>query len=370
MKKIFWLAAESSGDLHASGVLRNLQDYDNFGIGGLEMEEAGFRSIFPFERFAVTGLTEVFKHLRFFAEVKKEIVKIFEDNPPDLVVLVDYPGLNLRIAREAKLRGIPVLYFICPKFWAWNYKRIHKLKKYTDMIASILPFEKEHFEKYNVNYEYVGNPIAEEISYEFTKAEFVKKFKLDKNKKLIGFFPGSRNNEISKMLPEFIRAAELLDSKNYEFLISKSEAVSSELFDSFISENNNVKIIKKYNYDQMKHCDFLVITSGTASLEAAIIGTPHIIVYKVNQVSYEVGVRLVKVKWLGLPNLIADRAILPELVQSEATAENIAGNIFEFTSDEQKYNQAKAELNKIKTLLGKHKTSEKTAKIIRKMLDE
>jgi len=341
MRKIFWIAAESSADLHTFGVINNLKEYENYGIGGTQMQKAGFRSIFPFERFAVTGLIEIFKHLIFFLRVKKKIINIFETTPPDLVVLVDYPGLNLRIAREAKLRGIPVLYFISPKFWAWNYKRIFKIKKYTDMIASILPFEEQYFKKYGIIYEYVGNPIAEEISFSITKKDFVNKYKLNKEKQIIGFFPGSRNNEISRLLPEFIKTVNLIPNKKFEFLISRSPAVDPDLFSSLIPQDMNIKIVEKMNYELMKYSDFLIIASGTASLEAAIIGTPHIIVYKVNPLSFEIGKHLIKINWLGLPNIIMNKTVVPELIQKDCNAENIIKHLQKFIDDKNKISSMK-----------------------------
>ena len=236
MKKvrIFWIAGENSGDLHASIVLKELKkrynNIENFGIGGEKMKSHSFRAIYPFERFSVMGFIEVIKHLAFFAGVEKRIKNIFKYIPPDLVVLIDYPGLNMRIAKLAKSYNIPVLYFIVPQFWAWKFKRIFKLQKYTDHIAYILPFEGKHFSKHNIDASFVGHPISEEISIKLSREEFAKKNDLDLNKKWLGFLPGSRNAELKNMLPEFVNAIDMFDSNKYEFLISQATSVSTILF--------------------------------------------------------------------------------------------------------------------------------------------
>ena len=247
-KRIFWIAGENSGDLHASIVLKELNkrfsNIENFGIGGEKMKSQGFRTIFPFERFAVMGFIEVVQHLTFFAGVEKQIKKTFKKNPPDLVILVDYPGLNMRIAKLAKQFHIPVLYFIVPQFWAWKYKRIFKLQKYTDHIAYILPFEGKHFSKHNIAASFVGHPISEEISIKLSKEEFAHKNDLDPNKKWLGFLPGSRNAEIKNMLPQFIDSIEMFDPDKYEFLISQATSVSTKLFQKILNRtNNNIKIV-------------------------------------------------------------------------------------------------------------------------------
>ena len=175
MKKIFWIAGEKSGDLHSSIVLKELQlqnkEYQHVGIGGPLMRKFGLKPMFPFDRFAVMGFIEVVKHLFFFVNVEKKIRQLFRENPPDLVVLVDYPGLNMRIAQQASKLGIPVLYFISPQFWAWKFKRIFKLKKLTDHLAYILPFEGKYFDKFGVKSTYVGHPIAQEIEIKINKKD-------------------------------------------------------------------------------------------------------------------------------------------------------------------------------------------------------
>ncbi|MCK5050681.1 MAG: lipid-A-disaccharide synthase [Candidatus Cloacimonetes bacterium] len=374
-KKIFWIAGENSGDLHASIVLKELNkrfsNIESFGIGGDNMKAYGFKAIYPFERFSVMGFIEVVKHLAFFARVEKHIKDIFKNDPPDLVVLVDYPGLNMRIAKLAKSYNIPVLYFIVPQFWAWKYKRIFKLQKYTDHIAYILPFEGKHFEKHNIDASFVGHPISEEININFSKEEFAQKNDLDLNKKWLGFLPGSRNAELKNMLPEFINAIEIFDSNKYEFLISKASSVLTKLFQRILSKTNkNIKIVKDMNYEMMKHCDFLTVTSGTATIETAFLGTPFIIVYKTSNSSYQIGKRFIKINKIGLPNIVIEKDIVPELIQDDVNGKNIHSTITDILSDVNTYNKISNELKALHVILGSKTPSTEVADIIGKMINE
>ena len=374
-KKIFWIAGENSGDLHASIVLKELNkqysNIENFGIGGEKMKSHGFRSIYPFERFSVMGFFEVIKHLAFFAGVEKHIKNIFQNKPPDLVILIDYPGLNMRIAKLAKSYNIPVLYFIVPQFWAWKYKRIFKLQKYTDHIAYILPFEGKHFNKHNIDASFVGHPISEEININLSKEKFAQKYDLDLNKKWLGFLPGSRNAELKKMLPEFINAIEKFDSNKYEFLISQASSVSKKLFQKILNNTNkSIKIIEEMNYEMMKHCDFLTVTSGTATIETAYLGTPLIIVYKTSNSSYQIGKRFIKIDKIGLPNIVIEKDIVPELIQQDVNGKNIHTKITDILSDKSKYNKIINELKALHDILGSKTPSTEVSAIIGKMINE
>ncbi|MDY6914768.1 MAG: lipid-A-disaccharide synthase [Candidatus Cloacimonadota bacterium] len=368
MKKIFWIAGENSGDLHAADVLKKMNDdqFYHFGIGGPKMQSQRLNSIFDFQRFAVMGFWEVVKHLKFFAQVNKKIKNIFqnENSKPDLVVLVDYPGLNMRIAKLAKRYKIPVLYYISPQFWAWKSKRIHQLKKYTDHIAYILPLEKDYFDKFHIPSTYVGHPIAEQIKLQLSKNEFAEKFGLDFSKKWIGFFPGSRQNEVTKLLPEFHKTISQLPYNKYEFIISRAHSLPKKYF----PKNSKSHYLENYNYEIMKYSSFIVAKSGTTSLETAYIGTPFIIVYKTSFISYFLGKRLIKIDKIGLPNIMMQKKIVPELIQKKANSKYITAKIQEFLQNKEKYNQLKTDLQQIQQIMEKRSASQKTAEIIKEML--
>ena len=374
-KRIFWLAGENSGDLHASIVLKALKkqykNIENFGIGGEKMVQNGFKSIFPFERFSVMGFIEVVKHLSFFVGVEKHIKEIFQNDPPDLVILVDYPGLNMRIAKLAKRFNIPTLYFIVPQFWAWKYKRIFKLQKYTDHIAYILPFEGKHFKKHNIAASFVGHPISEEININLTREELAGKFNLDPKKKWLGFMPGSRYAEIKKMLPQFIDAISRFDPDKYEFLVSQASSIStSQLKKIFNEKDSYIKIVKENNYEMMKHCDFLTVTSGTATIETAYLGTPFIIVYKTSQISYQIGKQFIKIDQIGLPNIVIEKDIVPELIQNDVNGKNLHNIILDILSDKEKYNQISTDLKALHDILGSKTPSTEVTAIIGRMINE
>ncbi|MDO9576964.1 MAG: lipid-A-disaccharide synthase [Candidatus Cloacimonadales bacterium] len=373
-KRIFWLAGENSGDLHASLVLQELTkrqpDWQNYGIGGLGMQLYGFHSLFPFARFSVMGFWEVLKHISFFLKVEKSIRNSFLKNPPDLVVLVDYPGLNMRIAKMASNMKIPVLYFISPQFWAWKYNRIFKMKKNTNHVAFILPFEEKYFKKHGVKASYVGHPIAEEIKIKFDKKQFAEKHELDVNKTWLGFLPGSRDNEIKKMLPIYLQTIKDFDPEKHEFLISKANSVSDKIFSKILqnAKNPNPVIIDSDRYEMMKHCDLLVVTSGTATIETAFIGTPFIIVYKTSKISYQLGKRFIKIDRIGLPNIVLDKCVVPELIQSEVNAVNIAEKMKNILHSESEYKQIMDDLRKLHEILGSKSVSNEVSNIIEELL--
>lgn len=377
MTKIFWLVGENSGDLHASLVMKRLnqdiQSLMHYGIGGARMQKEGLIPIFPkvsFDRFSVMGFTEVLKHLFFFLNVERQIKQIFTTDKPDIAILVDYPGLNLRIAKIADNERIPVLYFICPQFWAWKHKRVYQLRENVKHVACILPFEKELLDIHNVSCTYVGHPIAEEVQYELDRDSFARFFGLNPQKKWIGFFPGSRNSEVGRMLPVFLASLRYWNAAEYEFLFSKARTVSHQNYLDMMEESKDRKaaLIDGYTYEMMKYCDFLIVTSGTATLEAAFIGTPMVIVYKTSPISYQIGKRLVRVKRIGLPNIILEQDVLPELVQDEVTPQGIYQRASAIMNNPQHYEEIRLALSKIKALLGERKASIQMLKIIKKIL--
>lgn len=376
MKKIFWLAGENSGDLHAANILTELNKrkikYQHFGVGGSRMESKGFSSLFEFEKFSVMGFLEVIKHLFFFLSVEKKIKEILTKQKPSLLILIDYPGLNLRIARIATELKIPVLYYICPQFWAWKSKRIFKLREFTSHVACILPFEKPLLDQISVNATYTGHPIAEEISISINREEFAVKHHLNLQKKWISFFPGSRDIEIKKLLPIFLETIKMFENQEYLFLISKTKTIDSVLFDNIVQQSKvkNLKIIESDNYEMMKYSDFLVITSGTATLEAAFLETPLIIVYKTSKISYYIGKKLVKLKLIGLPNIILNKLVVPELIQEEANPKRIYSEITSYFQSPEKMITMKNELSKIHNLLGKKSSSKVVSDLIEKLTNE
>ena len=372
--RIFWLVGENSGDLHASMVMRKLNQsvpyIKHYGIGGKRMQAEGLEPLFPFERFSLMGFAEVIKHLGFFFKVESRLKRSFSEDKPDLAILVDYPGLNLRVAKFADDARIPVLYFICPQFWAWKHKRVYKLKYYTRHVACILPFEKELLDIHNVTGSFVGHPIAEEVKLELDREAFASFYGLDNVKRWIGFLPGSRMLEIERMLPVFLGAAKLMNAGAYEFLFSKAQSVEHHRFMQIIHQSGvyKIQIIDGYNYEMMKYCDFIVSTSGTATLETAFMGTPMLIVYKASTISYLVARHLVRINRIGLPNIIMEKDAVPELLQDDVTPGNISRIVEDIMNDTNQYRSMQSDLASIKSLLGGISASGEMVRLIRRML--
>lgn len=373
-KTIFWLVGENSGDLHAELVLSALQrqrpELEHVGIGGPRLQKLGMKPLFPFERFAVMGFVEVIRHLPFFMKVQRDIKNYFATCKPDLVILVDYPGLNMRVARLASQFGIPVLYFICPQFWAWKPERVHKLRRDTRLVACILPFEAPLLAGCGVKSRYVGHPIAEEIKIELDRESFARKYGLDPAKQWLGFFPGSRNNEITKMLPVFLEAAKRMDGKQYELLFSQAASLDKNHYNKLLNGFTYCRIIQADNYEMMKYCDLLVCTSGTVTLEAAYLGTPLLICYKASQLSYLIGRYFVRIKRIGLPNIILDKDLLPELIQNEMNPENIYKQARQILLQKELNLKIRCELQQLHGLLSNIQPSLEMPKLIMELLDE
>ena len=367
---------EKSGDLHTSHVMEQLKktmpETQHAGIGGPLMQSQGLKALFPFEKFLIMGFAEVLKHIPFIMKVESSIKQYLAKNKPDLVVLVDYPGLNLRVAEMASKMGFKVFYFICPQFWAWKHYRVLKLQKYCHHVACILPFEKEMLDKYNINSTYVGHPVTEEIEYKLDKKEFAEKFNLDINKKWIAFFPGSRANEVQSLLPIYIETIKRLKKlkPDYEFLISKANSVSDKLFASKAFTEAEFTVIEGYSYEMMKYSDFLTVKSGTSTIEVASIVTPFAIVYKANYLSYKLAKKIIKVKFIGLPNIIFDKPIIPELIQKDVNPDKIIETILFFMDNEKEYSQMSEDFKDLHNILGHESASKQVSGLINKILME
>ena len=369
MKKIFWLAGDKSGDTHGSWVIKNLPDYQHIGIGGPLMQKQGLQVLFPFERFCVMGLAEILAHLPFFIKVENKIKKYLIENKPDLIILIDYPGLNMRIAKLAYRLKIKVLYYVCPQFWAWKYHRVHQLKKYCEFVTCIFPFEKDILEKHDIPCEYVGHPVIEEITYEFTKAEFAQKHGIDINKKWISFFPGSRLTEVGKLLPIFLKTINRLKQikPDYEILISKSNSITDKKFMSLLKGDKNFHLISGNTYEMMKYSSFSIVKSGTSTFEAASIGSPFAIVYITNKISYNLAKRMVKVRYIGMPNLIFDKPVIKELIQHDVNPNNVIDTILFYTENQAEQEKMIEALKGFQQLMGDKSASQEVAQRVKIM---
>lgn len=377
-KKIFISVGEVSADNYAAELIKRIPEVEWVGITGPKMRQTGCKSIDTIEHMAVVGITEVIpKYFQLKKTFKKSVEELKKDT--DLLIVVDYPGFNLKLLKEAKKLGIKTVYFIAPQVWAWGEGRIKKIVEYTDILIAIWPFEPEIYKPYvneNFRVEYVGHPILDIIKTEETRESFREKLNIHPSKRIFGLFPGSRENEIKYLLPVILEACELIyrTDKTLHFVIPATDNVK-ELIEEIVKNTNlpisvaTTQTFKYPNYETMNNAFFSIITSGTATLEASIFTNPFIVIYKVSPITYLIGKMLVKIPHISLPNIIAGEEVVKELIQNECTPVNIANWSLRYMFDTNLYMKTKINLkDKVKNKLGEKGALEKTAKIIKQEL--
>lgn len=373
-KNLMIIAGEVSGDLHGSSLVRELKNMDNnlniYGIGGDRMKAEGMELIYHIKKMAFLGFAEVIKHIPFIKRVQHDLIAIIKEKNIRNVVLIDYPGFNLNFAKKLKALNLNVIYYISPQIWAWGAGRINKIKKLVSKMIVVFPFEEKFYKDSGVNVEFVGHPLLERINeHKFlTKDELFEKFNLDKSKELLLILPGSRLHEIERILPESIKAAEKIACEfHLQIVIAGSPNISEEIYNKLSNTKEN-KIITGHTYELMKYSKIGIIKSGTSTLESALFTLPMIIVYKTGFITYSIGKNLVKVKNIGMANIIAGEKVVPELIQNNANAESIYLECKRILSDERLYNSIKQKLSKVKDKLGSEGASRKAAGLIYSMM--
>jgi lipid-A-disaccharide synthase len=337
MNDILIIAGERSGDLHGAGLVRELLKLEPglsfFGIGGPRMREAGVETEFDISQMAIIGFLEVVKRLPFIRNAIRRIETLIDDRKPSLVILIDYPGFNLKIAKIAHDKGIRVLYYISPQVWAWGEKRIPKIAQLVDHMAVILEFERELYRNHNVSVTFVGHPLLEVIHISLSREEFLQKYDLDGKAPILALFPGSREQEIHRLLPEMMKSAQYFVRMNpgSQVALSVSENLPLEIYDKCPS-GIPARMVRD-TYELMKYSTVMMVASGTATLESAIIGTPFVLVYRVSPLNYMVAKRLVKVKNICLANIVAGREVVPEFVQRDFNPKRVADMLHKFLHD-------------------------------------
>ncbi|KTD51519.1 lipid-A-disaccharide synthase [Legionella quinlivanii] len=345
-KKLVIIAGEESGDMHAAELVRRLLNKDPglqfSGIGGRHMQEAGVFLVNDLARYAVTGLTEVLKHIRVIKQAFKEIKAHLEKNPPDLLILVDYPGFNLRLARFAKQQlNLKIIYYISPQIWAWKPQRIHTIKACVDKMAVILPFEKTLYQQAGVPVSFVGHPLVKKIPH-FENSEALRQtLNLPANCKLVALLPGSRLNEITHHVPVFVQTIQQLNTirSDLHFVIPIAKTLNSERVKQYVPAGiTNISFLNGQSLETAACSDCVVVASGTASLETALLKKPMCIVYKGNLLSYLVAMKVIRVKYFGLCNLLTNKMVAPELLQYDFNVHELS-KMIENLLDDQAFTQ-------------------------------
>ncbi len=356
VERVMMIVGEASGDLHASGVIREMRkhhpDVEVYGIGGDKMVAEGFKLIYHIRELNFMGFVEVIRHLPTIRAVTFTLEQIIRLKRPDVLVLVDYPGFNLRFAKIAKKHGIRVVYYISPQVWAWHRSRVTQIRKRVDRMLVIFPFEVPFYEKEGVPVEFVGHPLLEVVESTMEDRHFRKRFGLDPEKPILAVLPGSRRQEIDMILPAMLSAAKAVArERGMQVAIGVAPTLEEGYFRT-MHATGDVPLVRGGTYDLMHHAAFAMVTSGTATLETALFTTPMVVVYRTSWLTYLIGRLLIRVRNIGLVNIVAGRTIVPECIQHRATARHLAETVMALLEDDGRLASMRRELAAVRDLLG------------------
>ncbi len=353
--RYYIIAGEASGDLHAANFVKALLHLDNEAIirgwGGERMQQAGAELVHHYRETAFMGLWEVIKNIRkislLLSECKKDILKF----KPDVVVLVDYPGFNLRIAQWAKKNNLKTCYYISPKLWAWNEKRVHTIKKCVDLMLCIFPFEVDFYKKYNYEVKFVGHPLIDALSE-------TNSLKMAREK--IALLPGSRKQEIESMAPLFVKISEKYFSE--KFVVAGISSLGKEMYSKFTRKN--IEIIWDDTHAVLKQSKAAIVNSGTATLEAALYNVPQMVCYKTSKLTYYIAKKLVKVKWISPVNLVLNREAVKEFIQEDCNSGTLESELQSLLNNHVHHAHIQNDYSELRQLLGGKGASVKAAKLV------
>lgn len=370
--RIMIVAGEASGDMHGARLVAALRaqktELSVCGMGGGEMAAQGVELLCDASKTAVVGILEVISHLGDIRAAMRILEQRLQEEPPHLLILIDYPDFNLILAKKAKRLGIPVFYYISPQVWAWRSGRVKKIGRLVNGMGVILPFEKEFYKERGVKVDFVGHPLLDTVTTKLSKTEFLNKHGIDQDVLTVGILPGSRKKEIATMLPVFLEAARLLTkavNKKITFLLPLASTLSIvDLKNNGLDDCDlGIKVISDERYDLMAACDAVMVASGTVTLELAILDVPMVVAYRVSPITYLLGRHLIKVEYASLVNLVAGKKVVPELLQHDATGDNIYQAVENLLINEISCNNMRAGLAEVRNRLGEPGASARAARI-------
>lgn len=369
--KFYVIAGEASGDLHGSNLIKALRSENNElefrSWGGDKMQAEGGNVVKHIRDLAFMGFVEVIANIRTILRNIKECKADIESFKPDAIILIDYPGFNLRIAEWAKEKGIKVIYYISPQVWAWKQSRVHKIKRWVDHMYVILPFEKEFYAKFDYDVEYLGHPLLDAIDNfkndQQPKDAFYKEHGLNQQP-IIAILPGSRKQEVSVKLPIMLEAVK--NYSNYQIVVAGAPSLDVDFYASLI--NDEVKIIHGKTYDLLSNSEAAIVTSGTATLETALLGIPEVVCYKGSEISYRIAKRLIKINYISLVNLIMDREVVKELIQHECNANAIREELNKIIEGGSSRQEMLSDFTELRTKLGAGGASKNVAQSLLKTI--
>ncbi|HOX54235.1 MAG: lipid-A-disaccharide synthase [Candidatus Omnitrophica bacterium] len=370
-KKIFIIAGEASGDMHGAHLAQEIRSMDGsikmYGLGGEKMQAAGVEILYNLVDFAVVGFIEVLKHYGEFKKIFYNLLDRIEKERPEAVILIDYPGFNLRLAKKLKERNIKVIYYISPQIWAWGKGRIRLIKRCINKMIVILKFEEALYKKYGVDATFIGHPLLDVAKPSMSKKDFLRTCNLSENLKTVALLPGSREKEVERILPVSIKTAEIISQKlkDVQFIILRAPTVKQKIFDECLQKTNlHIKIIKDKTYDGINASDLVICASGTATLETAILNRPLIILYKLSFPTWLIIRCLLRIRNVGLVNIVARKLIMPEFIQFKARPARIARQAIDMLTNKERIARMNKDLLELRELLGSAGARRRAAKIV------
>jgi len=376
-RKVLMVAGEVSGDLQGAHLMEAIQQIDPeiefFGVGGDNLKRRGMKLLYHSHSLAVVGITEVFLKIGPILRALKGLKQFLNQERPDLLILIDFPDFNLRLAKMAHRRGIPVFYYISPQVWAWRTGRVKLIAKLVKKIVVLFHFEVPIYESAGVDVEWLGHPLLDIVKPMLTKEEALQKFGLDPKRRTIGLLPGSRFHEVQRLLPPLLEASRLLlqEIPELQFIIPLAPGISPSILSPYLQDNSvPVKIVEGWTYDVMNLSELLITASGTATLEGAILEKPMLIIYKVSFLTYLIGRALVQVDRIGLVNLVAEEKIAPELIQKDVTPQKITEEAVRILRDPILYQRMARAMSGVRRRLGQPGAAKRAAQIVLSLLQE
>ena len=374
-KKILLVAGEVSGDLHGAHLMEAIQRIDPeiqfFGLGGESLKKRGMRLLYHSHSLSVVGITEVILKLRSVLTVLRGLKESMDRERPNLIILIDLPDFNLRLAKIAHRKGIPVLYYISPQVWAWRPKRVKLIAKWVKKMVVFFPFEVSLYEGAGVDVEWVGHPLLDMVKPALSKEAAIQRLGLDPGRRIISLLPGSRIHEVRRLLPSLLASTQFLHKEmpELQFIIPLAPGLSMRSLSPWIKNSPlPVKVVEGFAYDVMNLSDLLITASGTATLEGAILGKPMVIIYKVSWLSYWIGRALIQVDHIGLINLVVGKEIAPELIQDEVNPHRIAEEALRILRDPILSQRMTESMGEVRQSLGEPGAAQRAARIVCSLL--
>ena len=375
-RSILIVAGETSGDMHGAELVKALKtkkpDLNIFGIGGDTMAKEGVEIIYHIRDLSFLGFFEVIKHLPFIRKVFGDMTARLKTQKPDLIILIDYPGFNLRFAEKAKKLGFPVLYYISPQIWAWGRNRVKKMAKYIDRMIVIFPFEAEFYRQHHMDVHFVGHPLKDRTDHILSKSDFLHQFHLDTTRPIVGLLPGSRTQEVQKLFPVMVQACQNMRRiiPDLQIVVGLAPTLSDSVYTKILNKTEDMLLIRNHTSEVMAYSNAVMVASGTATLETALLGTPMVVLYKMTPFSFFIGRLLVKIKNIAIVNIIAGKTVVPELIQNQATPKKIEKEMLDLLTNDKRRTTMKKELSEVSQKLGEKGANNRAAEVVLEFLEK